>query len=834
MRSRAAFRGLLEAYNVARPAVHLSFQPMSHFSERVFLPAVVAQGGQVGFASDGGARVFEDARALGPTMFSTVPRVFEVLRGRHERRLKAALEGADAADHAEITERVLAETRLEFGPRLQTISSVSAPCSAATFRFLQTCFRDCLVSDGYGSTECGSITVNDRIAPGVEVKLIDAPELGYSIRDVPPRGEICVKTAHMVSGYLGDARSTSERFDADGFFHTGDLGQREADGSVRVIGRRRNVIKLANGEFVAPEAIEGALLASPAVEQVFVHAEGERHCVVALVHGPRPGAASADVLAALRDAGRGAGLLPFQIPAAVHVLEEPFTVESGLLTSSRKINRRAVRARYGPVLAALYDSVAEQAPASALDLVRRAAQAALGGGVDAEADLTQHLGVDSLAAVELAHALEEQLGREVPLRVLLSSGSLADVASKLAAEAGASVSGARSDSLREQVEADLALELDLPAALPVAEAPPKAVLLTGATGFLGLHLLADLLAHGVGRVHCLVRCADAEAGRARLLARGADARIELEAALASGQLVVEPGDLSKSDLGLSTEAWSRLGAAVDLVIHAGAVVNWVMLYGQLRAANVLGTHALLRLAFSRRRIPFVYVSTISTVATGADETALLPLDRALGGTPYALSKWVGERLVRRARDAGLPVTVHRPSMITAHSVTGASNETDFVHRYLRGVAALGLNLDEPAALDMTPVDFVSDGIVRLALAGEGIGSTLHLTNVHRSLSYAELGPALSACGLDVRNVPYAEFRAALDAASRSGDEPSPLLPLRSFFPARGFGLGMGPWPCTESERLLTEHGVALPAAVSVETIRVAVDALRAKGLLALS
>lgn len=94
-------------------------------------------------------------------------------------------------------------------------------------------------------------------AQNVDVRLEDVPELGYLSSDTPyARGEICVKTKTMIPGYYRNDQATRDAFTADGYFRTGDIGQREADNVVRIIDRKKNVFKIANGEFIAPEQLE--------------------------------------------------------------------------------------------------------------------------------------------------------------------------------------------------------------------------------------------------------------------------------------------------------------------------------------------------------------------------------------------------------------------------------------------------------------------------------------------------------------------------------------------------------------------------------------------------
>ena len=851
MRSYSASNAMLTAFGVSIPAVHLSFQPLSHFSERVYQLTLFVYGGQIGFASaqgaspsppsprgeaarahpqrvaGGGSRLFEDLAWLEPTAVGGPPRVFNKLLDRYRQDLAQLRAARPEADLASLEAEALAGLRGVFGGRLQNVSVGSAPPSQALMEFLQRCFHDCRVGEGYGSTECATITVDDHVHAGVDLRLIDVPELGYFTGDDPPRGEILVRTPHMVSGYLGDEAATRATFDEAGYFHTGDLGERQPDGRVRVIGRRKSVVKLAQGEFVAPERIEDALLASPLVAQLVIHADSQRSSVVGLVvpnRGPLAlelgcaegdlealagEAASARVLADLRRVGRAAQLLPWELPSAIHLELEPLSVERGLATSSNKVDRRAVAARYAEVFAALYEGATPRQ--GVLDLVREAAAAVL-GEASFDSDLAGRLGVDSLSGVELVSAVSQKLGREVSLAAWHGASSLEELARRIQVEAGVGVSAAGGESATAaQARADLAAPLELdPGVLAQAPAhPARWVLLTGATGFLGAHLLEALLGLEGVEVRALVRAADDAAASTRL--HEAVARYGLACDPADAQALA--GDLAQPRLGWSEARWAEQASELDAILHAGAQVNWLMLYGQLRAANVGGTDALLALAASVRPKALHFVSTISTVDPAGDEGDVLPEDRALKSSGYGLSKWVAEQRVRLAAAAGLATTIHRPAMITGHSARGVANPEDFVNRYLQSCLELGVGLDlEEARCDLTPVDFVARAILALIRGEAPAGQVSHLTNLDRSPTWVELSR-----GLEVDPVPYSDFRAALLAA---GDA-LPLAPLRAWFPAAGFGMRMGPWPHAATAARLQALGCPLPppAATLMEVYR---------------
>ena len=101
----------------------------------------------------------------------------------------------------------------------------------------------------------GGIAVNGKVLMGTEIKLLDVPEMGYMATDLPPRGELCIKTDTMISGYFNNEEETREKF-VDGFFRTGDIVELVGPQRVRIIDRKKNIFKLAQGEFVSPEQLE--------------------------------------------------------------------------------------------------------------------------------------------------------------------------------------------------------------------------------------------------------------------------------------------------------------------------------------------------------------------------------------------------------------------------------------------------------------------------------------------------------------------------------------------------------------------------------------------------
>lgn len=798
MRTFATFFAMVSSYAVGHSPRHLSFQPLSHLSERMYLPSLLIHGGCIAF-SQGGAHLYDELRRFGPTTLGSVPRLFEVLHAQYRRKLRAAIAASPELSRGELEKRVLSDVRGAFGTRLSAISIGSAPVTPEVFGFLKRCFSDLWVSEGYGSTEVGTIATDGKIAAQAQVKLVSLPESSD-----PNRGEIWVKSPHAIEGYLGDADATAKAFDVEGYFATGDLGERDAEGRVRVVGRLRNTVKLAQGEFVSAERIEVALASCPMVDRIYVHAASGAVGVSALIAPHADALARAlgiegelaalvahpealrVVLAAVRGHATHAGLAAYETPRGLLLEALPFTAATGLVTSNGKLARGVIGQRYGAKLAALVSAVPVESDASDSDeetadlraRITRVTSRAIGRSIAIDEPLGA-AGVDSLASAEILAALSDELGRDVPLSWWFEARTLDDLAVRLARFAD--VGGPQ--ALRERAAADLALPKILGAAR--AWKRPTHVLVTGATGFLGSHLIDVLRARGCA-ITCLVRSPDK---LARVLR-------EREIATPIEQLRILVGDLAAPDLGV-TESLD----GIEAVVHAGATVSWLASYEALRAPNVLGTRSLLELA-ATRGWAFHYVSTISTAPHNGDEDALLTLDTALAGTPYGLSKWIAEQHVSSV--AGVAHTITRPAMIAASTTTGIGNADDFNMRYLRGCLDLGLYVDrEDATMDLTPVDFVAGAIAALVLE-EPAGDTYHLANADQSPSFAAIGRALVAAGRAVRPATYAEFRDALAKAKTSR-----LHALSAFLPET-FNLGMGPFPCQRSVDKLATLGVTRP------------------------
>nr|WP_282202311.1 non-ribosomal peptide synthetase [Kitasatospora fiedleri] len=289
-----------------------------------------------------------------------------------------------------------------------------------------------------------------------------------------------------------------------------------------------------------------------------------------------------------------------------HMLPAAFVVLDHLpLTPNGKVDREALPAvdLVRPVLRTEYT-----APATPTEeRVARAWAAVLGllrVGAD---DNFFELGGHSLLATKLVFRLRTEFGVDLPLRALFEHPTVAGTA----AAVERCLSGAQALPGTDVDPADLLLAADVTAAGYRAHTGPLGrVLLTGATGFLGAYLLAELVRSTPATVECLVRAgSDREAGQ-RL--RTALERYGLWTPQLAARTVALAGDLARPRLGLDEERFARLAARTDAVFHSGAAVNLTYPYEELRPANVTGTEEVLRLAARSGRAAVHHVSTIGS------------------------------------------------------------------------------------------------------------------------------------------------------------------------------------------------------------------------------
>ncbi|KAH9376088.1 hypothetical protein HPB48_012291 [Haemaphysalis longicornis] len=231
------------------------------------------------------------------------------------------------------------------GGEVKLIGSASAPLSSHTRRFTRACFC-CPTIEGYGMTEvCGAATLMDvedtsmdRVgAPisGVYVRLVDWTEGNYRTSDKPnPRGEIVIGGASVTKGYFKNEELTREVYQEEGgirWCHTGDIGEFFPDGTLKIIDRKKDLVKLQHGEYISLGRVETILKMSPLVENAFAYGSSLHTYIVAFAKKA-------------------------ELPRKIKLCSEMWMPDSGLVTVTMKIRRKPIESFYQKDIDALYGS----------------------------------------------------------------------------------------------------------------------------------------------------------------------------------------------------------------------------------------------------------------------------------------------------------------------------------------------------------------------------------------------------------------------------------------------------------------------------------------------
>jgi long-chain acyl-CoA synthetase len=399
---------------VHRNDVHLSYLPLAHIAERNVASCIMAYGGKIGFYQGEILKVFEDIGVLKPTILLTVPRVLQkvydgmmdkvsksgyIKRTLFNRAVNAKLHYYHSSNYIthSIYDRILFNKIKEvLGGRVRMIVTAAAPISRELKAFTKIAFC-CPVIEGYGQTEtagsCCMTLANDREVGHVggpassgELKLVDCPSLNYFSNDKDedgepcPRGEICLRGNTLFSGYFNDKENTEKTIDKDGWVHTGDVGCILKGGKLKIIDRVKNIFKLANGEYVAPEKVENVLVQHKYVAQIMVHGESLENYLIAIIHpnketicdylnsqGKKVTTENVHeffedesllnhIIKELDLFGRSKGLNGFEVIKKVYLSNDMFTIDNGLLTATMKLKRNEAKKHFSELIKKLYSS----------------------------------------------------------------------------------------------------------------------------------------------------------------------------------------------------------------------------------------------------------------------------------------------------------------------------------------------------------------------------------------------------------------------------------------------------------------------------------------------
>jgi amino acid adenylation domain-containing protein/thioester reductase-like protein len=512
-------------------------------------------------------------------------------------------------------------------------------------------------------------------------------------------GELYIAGPGVCLGYLNNPQQNAERYLTltlpDGqrlrVYRTGDMAKWTNEG-VELCGRRDNQVKI-RGFRVEPEEIERCLRDSQLYRQVAVVIDSHRR-ILAFLAQPQE-----HQFGMARDALKAHAMqhLPdYMQPMA-------WTELAGLpCASNGKVDRKA--------LLELPVRISEHASRR---LPSNADEALL---LDIWADLLElpandigtdesffNLGGHSILLSRMLLRLREEFGRSISINRFIELPTITKLATLVRGSGSEGV-------LSERALADASRELHLQP-LPISRlGDVHKVIVTGANSFVGVHIVEALLAWGASEVACLVREGNGQSAVERFAMALCENRLEH---LDQSRVRVYAADITLPGLGLADAVYQRLDREFGALVHNAANVNHVLDYESLARDNVEPIFECLQLCEGHSKKIFNFVSTLSASSTVSADGQVLELPAAQ--TPpiyikngYNLSKWVGERILERARERGVQVNIYRPGNISFNSLTGVCQpHKNRLMLMLKGSIQLGQVPEFALNFDLMPVDFLA-------------------------------------------------------------------------------------------------------------------------------
>jgi hybrid polyketide synthase/nonribosomal peptide synthetase ACE1 len=547
-------------------------------------------------------------------------------------------------------------------------------------------------------------------------------------------GEVVIGGPGVGLGYLDNDALTAEKFIPDlsapgtRMYRTGDRGRLAANGDLEILGRidGDSQIKL-RGIRIEMQDIEQTILrnANGALSNVCVTARGDPPSLVAhAVFGPDFSSQEQEQVAFLQRLATSLPLPQYMRPAAI------VSIPAMPLNLNGKLDRRAVQRM--PTRAG--DAAIEQRPTGSTPLgeqelqLRHIWKHVIPGDVFALYAVNRdtdffHVGGNSMLLVKLQDLIKREFGVTLTIMSLFEKSTLGTMAAAVhdatIASADAAIDWEEETALSKDVIDGAWPSSEKAARRPKPAIDGKIIILTGATGFIGRELLAQLISSSaISKVYCIA-------------VRDPSKLADLES---NPKVSIHAGDLSSLD-----DVDEHLFSAAHAVIHCGADVSFLKTYATLRRANVASTKALARLAL-KHGVDFHYISTIATgrllladrssaaedvrpqTATAAQD---IFREQSLADHPpppgwldnYVASKWASEVFLERAAARlGLKAWVHRPSSVTGAGA-GEMDVMSSVMRYAKSLRAVPASARWRGALDFVGVQAVADGVVNAVIKG---------------------------------------------------------------------------------------------------------------------
>ncbi|KAL9645160.1 hypothetical protein ABK040_002363 [Willaertia magna] len=737
--------------------VEASFNPSTLGADRVLVWGTLLKGGRVGYCKRG-VGLFEDLSYLNPTNLLTPPTLFSYIYNEFTTELKQHLQQKNYSfQEKELLKQKIAEKYSKlFGNRLNYVGIGGAKVSPDLLQFIKDVMK-IKVIEGFGTSESGGIASDGKIIPSIDYKLIDVPEMGYLTTDKPfPRGELLVKTSITIPGYFKNEEETKANFTEDGYYITGDIVEIDPETKfIKVIDRKKNLFKLAISEFVSPTKLEQIYENIDNIKRICVYGDSLREYIIAIV---LPNACSTDeenvkrnILLEMRKLAKLHDLRHFEIPKSIIIDHEDWTIENNMLTPSFKISRFQIYKKHMKSIEEVYNRnisiednevdnmniKEEDSIANKFLSICKSILSIEGDDIDTSKSFTE-LGGTSMGAVKLLFSLRRILPEDsdsIPIHLLINK-PLKSICEMI--ELGASHKilshwmNKQNQELSDIITKDSILSGEFNFTNTKKEVVVQSsILLTGSTGFLGSHLLHDLLKNNSlnseSKIYCIIRGTSKDKSKERLLEvlRKYKLLNENIESLILKKVIVLNGHLSQPQFGLTDEDLNEISNRVTNIYHVAARVEFSQPYTALKSENVNSVLNILHFIQQSKYMKILhYVSTISVFGDKLQSLTILNENESIGNDylssgvknaeGYSVTKWVAEKLLMQAFDRGLNCTIYRVGLCSWSTHAGKANSNDWFTKFLQTIIQLKSYPDTNSLISLVPVDFVSKSIQEIS------------------------------------------------------------------------------------------------------------------------
>ncbi len=566
-------------------------------------------------------------------------------------------------------------------------------------------------------------------------------------------GELWISGACLAIGYYNNPELTNKKFpviDGVRYYRTSDHVRRLPNGDIAFLGRYDRQVKF-HGQLVELEEVEECLKKLRLVKNVAVvkrqiSEQNQKEMLVAFVEVEDTSLledSKAIITKFLRH-----HLPAWMIPGHIEILDSIPRVTSG------KVDFKSLELMSIDLAKSLeeepYSSEKEELIAGLMAEILKMPR------INPHDNFIE-LGADSLDTLLLIARLHSQYGITITLDNLKSDATPSAISRIDNTEKSMAMT---SEQLKSQ------WNIALPSFLSTAHSANPIVLVTGATGFLGSHILVEILnrqEYAKMQIACLVRCDSSEHGEQRL--RSTLSQYGLSCRHFE-RLMIIPSDLSKTKMGLNNETYKYLANNVSEVFHCAATVNMMADYGSLKESNVTATKHIAEFCLTGCKKHLNYASTLSVfVSTSRNEGIAYENDcldnncMIYGG--YGQTKFVCEKMLLSIPVSMCDINIIRYGLLCGDTISGVSAKKDFLGMFLRGAVALGvLPWDNTGqmGIDITPIDIATS--ITLDIATRSTNGVYHVAS-ENPLKYNHLCELLSD-NSGVRIVPdYSDWQKEL-------------------------------------------------------------------------